>query len=442
MKKKLAVLLLSLCAVIALSSTAFSASDESASRIDVHVPELEPGYYVCAAWDGDTLLCLFDYTVGSDGIMDTTVDIGEALPSGTQVKVGISSANTGGKEIAPVVFSAYNSGDKPSKPAGSLYRIYIPNVTGGTATAPAQSSYAGSSVPLTVTPDLGYALDYIFLTDTAGNRISARYANGQYWFLMPSSDVAVHAAFVPTAQNAVSVNNTAAYQTEISPLSINVFASKTGDTKRLGNAKRVSYSIDFTLSADVTGGSGSYSYLFEIKENGRLTKTTGWTSNPAFSGYISGIGTCIAEITVKDDSGQAAATAVDVLTGKTIKPTTAIAAPHLQSGTTPSASVPGLGVSDGQSLSIGVSSAKSVSIVGSSYSVTFQLAVSAAGGSGGYSYRFEILQNGEAAEPAGWTSNNAISGSLSGNGSCVVAITVRDSSGKTASATVDLLKAA
>lgn len=91
-------------------------------------------------------------------------------------------------------------------------------------------------------------------------------------------------------------------------------------------------------------------------------------------------------------------------------------------------------------LSIGTSISKSSSIVGSMYSIRFSLSANVTGGSGEYSYKFEVLQNGESTESTGWTSNNGISGNLSGNGTCVVEITVKDSDGETASKTVDLLE--
>lgn len=91
-------------------------------------------------------------------------------------------------------------------------------------------------------------------------------------------------------------------------------------------------------------------------------------------------------------------------------------------------------------LSIGTSISKSASIVGSMYSIRFSLSANATGGAGDYSYKFEVLQNDEVTESTGWTSNNTISGTLSGNGTCVVEITVKDSEGETESTTVDLLK--
>lgn len=93
-----------------------------------------------------------------------------------------------------------------------------------------------------------------------------------------------------------------------------------------------------------------------------------------------------------------------------------------------------------QPLTIGTSISKSSSIVGSMYSIKFSLSANVTGGTGEYSYKFEVLQNGNITESTAWTNNNGISGTLSGNGTCVVEISVKDSNGETASTTVDLLQ--
>lgn len=418
------------------------------------VSELTPGYYVGAVWDGDTLLTLFDAEVGSDGILNKTVEIGDTVLSGDTVQVGISSANAGGKPIAPIVCPVNSSSDEPSKPTEPgkpteptkpverLYYIYIPNVTGGTVAASTYSSYAGTYIPLTVVPNRGYTLGNIFLTDSAGNRVPVSYSGGQYWFLMPSSNVTIYADFVPTASNtapvasAVTPKPTAISSPKPSPLAISVFTSKTG------NVGRVSYSIDYSLSATVTGGTGSYSYQFEIKQNGRSTRGTDWVSNPVFSGYITGTGSCVAEIKVKDDSGQIASRTVDVLTGRTITPTVTISAPSRPSDSSAPPNptqTPDTTPTSG-ALSIGVSKSAITSIVGTSYDIQLKLAANATGGSGDYRYKFEIVENGAVTQSTDWSRNNAISGKLSGNGSCVVRIMVKDASGETATTTVDLLE--
>lgn len=84
---------------------------------------------------------------------------------------------------------------------------------------------------------------------------------------------------------------------------------------------------------------------------------------------------------------------------------------------------------------------KAASIAGNSYSMEFSLSATASGGSGDYEYFFEVIQNGEVTNASDdWGVENAIRTRISGVGSCEVRITVRDSSGKTASTVVDLLE--
>lgn len=101
MKKKIVRFLLCLTAAFSLAATSFAASQEDAgsSTITVSASSLEPGYYLCAVWDGEELLRLFDYTVGSDGKMETTIEVGKRLDQNDSVKVGISGANANTEPI-------------------------------------------------------------------------------------------------------------------------------------------------------------------------------------------------------------------------------------------------------------------------------------------------------------------------------------------------------
>jgi len=91
-------------------------------------------------------------------------------------------------------------------------------------------------------------------------------------------------------------------------------------------------------------------------------------------------------------------------------------------------------------LNISISKSAASSVVGSAYEVNFQLAAHASGGSGDYSYMFEIIQNGKVENATDWSENNAIRTKLSGTGSCEIMVYVRDSDGNTASKLVDLLE--
>ena len=86
------------------------------------------------------------------------------------------------------------SGGDPVTP--STYTITNPTVTGGKVTVSPRSASRGRLVTLTVTPDEGYELASLTVTDGRGNTIALTDAgNGKYTFTMPASRVVVNAAF-------------------------------------------------------------------------------------------------------------------------------------------------------------------------------------------------------------------------------------------------------
>ena len=532
MMKRCSALLLCLCLCFTLSSAASAASGEETSSIDVYVTDLDPGYYMCAVWDGGSLLCLFDYTVGRSGVMDTTVDIGELLPAGTRVKVGISSANAGGKQIAPIVCPVYDTypdtgsvPDRPSNPisqstrppAGSYHNISTPKVTGGTVTTPA-NGYPGIYIPVTVTPDPGYKLARISATDSTGRDIQVPCINGQYQFYMPNCNVTLRADFVPDGSGTPPVTNTAhatlrdvypsdyyydsaywAVEQGITGGLVNTIFEPKAPCSRarvvlfLWRAMGSPAPVPGTPSpfADVRPGQEHYAAIMWAMQQGIITgasptrfDTSGsitrgqvmtmlyraagspmsggssWFSDvPSGAYYAKAVqwaaGQGIAAGTSSTTfSPNRACTRAQIITflyrfcgisggvNNTAYPNTVPSAPSAPTPViTPEPVVtPEPEAPKPQGLTVGASISKVSQITGSLYTIQFQVAASAAGGTGGYEYRFEILQNGECTDSTDWSEMNAISGRLSGNGTCVVSITVKDSSGETASTTVDLLE--
>lgn len=209
------------------------------------------------------------------------------------------------------------------------------------------------------------------------------------------------------------------------------------------------YNIRFSLSAFAAGGAGDYSYRFELMQNGRVVEDTGWTHNNGVSSSLSGSGSCEVRVTVRDGDGDKVRTVVDLL----------------EKGASSSRPVYDYdddwdddyedddndddweddndnNNSGNRDLRVDVAGlSKAASIAGNSYSMEFSLSAAASGGSGDYEYFFEVIQNGEVTNASDdWGVENAIRTRISGVGSCEVRITVRDSSGKTASTVVDLLE--
>lgn len=86
-------------------------------------------------------------------------------------------------------------------PAAPGYEIDVPgSVSNGSITASSPTANAGSIVILTVTPDEGYQLDQLTVTDAAGNALElTALGNGQYTFKMPYAAVEVSVSFKSTA---------------------------------------------------------------------------------------------------------------------------------------------------------------------------------------------------------------------------------------------------
>ena len=77
------------------------------------------------------------------------------------------------------------------------YSVILPGrVEGGTVTAKKSYAEEGETFRFTVTPDEGYALDALSVTDSRGRELNLREeGDGEYSFKMPASRVTVEAAF-------------------------------------------------------------------------------------------------------------------------------------------------------------------------------------------------------------------------------------------------------
>ena len=89
----------------------------------------------------------------------------------------------------------YNGGSFSSS---SSYPITIPGKTeNGSVTVSPKSASAGSTVTITVTPDGGYVLETISVTDKNGNDLKLTdRGNGKYTFTMPGSKVEIKVTFM------------------------------------------------------------------------------------------------------------------------------------------------------------------------------------------------------------------------------------------------------
>lgn len=81
-------------------------------------------------------------------------------------------------------------------PSDTQYTVNISKTEHGTVKADSTTVVAGSPVTLTVTPDKGYKLSSITVTDSKSNAVTVTEKNGKYSFVMPEGNVTVEAKFV------------------------------------------------------------------------------------------------------------------------------------------------------------------------------------------------------------------------------------------------------
>ncbi len=83
-------------------------------------------------------------------------------------------------------------------PSNPTYAVTVQKSEHGKVTASSVNSASGNTVTLTVTPDSGYVLDTLTVTDSQGNALALTdKGGGKYTYTMPSRAVTVKATFVP-----------------------------------------------------------------------------------------------------------------------------------------------------------------------------------------------------------------------------------------------------
>ena len=122
---------------------------------------------------------------------------------------GWYTAQTGGEPVADdTIYTAdtdlyarwtHNSSGGGYSGGGiaSTYTVNVTQAQNGTVKADKTSVASGSKVTLTVTPEQGYKLNTLTVTDSSGQEIAlTKAADGTYGFTMPAGNVTVKASFV------------------------------------------------------------------------------------------------------------------------------------------------------------------------------------------------------------------------------------------------------
>ena len=80
--------------------------------------------------------------------------------------------------------------------SSSTYPITVKDSTNGSASSSHKSASSGTTVTITVTPDKGYTLETLTVTDKNGKEVKLTEKNGKYTFTMPASKVEINATFM------------------------------------------------------------------------------------------------------------------------------------------------------------------------------------------------------------------------------------------------------
>ena len=109
----------------------------------------------------------------------------------------------GGQEVTISADTTFTAVWSYTPPANPNYKITIGDMENGTVTADPAAAKAGAEVTLTATPDEGYAVGTITVTDRFGDAVRVtEQADGTYTFTMPNGQVTVKATFVETEEPA------------------------------------------------------------------------------------------------------------------------------------------------------------------------------------------------------------------------------------------------
>ena len=94
------------------------------------------------------------------------------------------------------VWDRRSSGGSSGGSGSSTYSVSVSSVDNGSVSVSPRNASEGATVTITVTPDEGYELDTLTVTDKDGNNIRLTNAgDGKYTFTMPDSRVTVNATF-------------------------------------------------------------------------------------------------------------------------------------------------------------------------------------------------------------------------------------------------------
>ena len=224
MKKRISAMLLSIALVLSMFSSAMAATSidtitvegaEDAYGITVSGTLVTNGTYWGAVWkytntfstSTATLLALFNAEVTSSTITSTAVPLGYQLQAGDNLRVTLSLDESAGYYVdytvpANITTDPTNPGPTGGGGGGTpTYAVNVDEAENGAVTVSPKSAKAGDDVTVTATPDEGYELDKLTVTDKDGKEVKLTdNGDGTFTFEMPKGKVTVEASFTETEQ--------------------------------------------------------------------------------------------------------------------------------------------------------------------------------------------------------------------------------------------------
>ena len=166
--------------------------------------------YTCTVISSDTNVATVSTVPDEDGkIVVTPVGAGTADITATYTKKGaaegvalLGDGDAAGNGTLTATFTVYvykesSGGDSSSDDSDPTYNVALPGkVTGGSVKVSPRNAEKGETVTITVTPDDGYELDQLTVTDRKGNELDlTEKAGGKFTFKMPASRVEIEVSF-------------------------------------------------------------------------------------------------------------------------------------------------------------------------------------------------------------------------------------------------------
>ena len=159
-------------------------------------------YTVTGLFDGDSFSVRLYYADLSDLSREITPDTTKA---GTYAIVATYGGTDNPNYNVTFQNGTLTIANRSSSGGGSsapTYPVTAPSKTeNGSVSSNVKNASKGSTVTITVTPENGYALDKLTVTDSNGNELKLTdKGNGKYTFTMPASKVAINTTFAKKAE--------------------------------------------------------------------------------------------------------------------------------------------------------------------------------------------------------------------------------------------------